>query len=341
MLGKRCLPMTTQNDQTRRNTFMIVDFQHHFVPRELGPGADAEAKTVYDEHGVPSYSFHGLLYDLDEHVAMMDEAGIDAATLSCAEGMCGTLEKSKIINNAAKKAENDYPGRFIGTAHAHPLGGKDAMAELSRCADELGFPGIVICSEFNMTLDDAALNPFWEECQRRGLYVFVHPALRLDHPEPFDAYDMGRSIGREFSMALAVIRLINGGVLDRFPELTIQIAHLGGGIASVLGRLRSYQDKDFWGTRGNERHGCLPQHDFDYYLRERLVFDTAGFCGAISSVKSSLVELPSSRIVYATDYPQEIRKRAKVKQFVDEVRDLGDDGAAILDGNTGLLIPGA
>lgn len=320
---------------------MIVDFQHHFVPRELGPGADAEAKTVYDEHGVPSYSFHGLLYDLDEHVAMMDEAGIDAATLSCAEGMCGTLEKSRIINNAAKKAENDYPGRFIGTAHAHPLGGKDAMAELSRCADELGFPGIVICSEFNMTLDDAALNPFWEECQRRGLYVFVHPALRLDHPEPFDAYDMGRSIGREFSMALAVIRLINGGVLDRFPELTIQIAHLGGGIASVLGRLRSYQDKDFWGTRGNERHGCLPQHDFDYYLRERLVFDTAGFCGAISSVKSSLVELPSSRIVYATDYPQEIRKRAKVKQFVDEVRDLGDDGAAILDGNTGLLIPGA
>jgi predicted TIM-barrel fold metal-dependent hydrolase len=319
---------------------MIVDFQHHFVPRELGPGADAEAKTVYDEHGVPSYSFHGLLYDLDEHVAMMDEAGIDAATLSCAEGMCGTLEKSRIINDAAKKAENDYPGRFIGTAHAHPLGGKDAMAELSRCADELGFPGVVICSEFDMTLDDAALNAFWEECQRRGLYVFVHPALRLDHPEPFDAYDMGRSIGREFSMALAVIRLINGGVLDRFPELTIQIAHLGGGIASVLGRLRSYQDKDFWGTKGNERHGCLPQHDFDYYLRERLVFDTAGFCGAISSVKSSLVELPSSRIVYATDYPQEIRKRAKVKQFVDEVRNLGDDGAAILDGNTGLLIPG-
>ena len=320
---------------------MIVDFQHHFVPHELGPGPDAEAKTVYDAHGVPSYSFHNLLYDLDEHVAMMDEAGIDAATLSCAEGMCGPLDKSKIINDAAKKAADDYPGSFIGTAHAHPLGGADAFAELARCQEELGFPGVVICSEFNMKLDDPALNPFWEECQRRGMYVFVHPALKLDHPEPYDAYDMGRSIGREFSMALSVIRLINGGVLDRFPELTVQIAHLGGGIGSVLGRLRSYQDKDFWGTKGNERHGCLPEHDLDYYLRERLVFDTAGFCGAISSVKSSLVELPASRIVYATDYPQEIRERSAVKTFVDEVRDLGADGAAILDGNAGLLIPGA
>ena len=36
---------------------MIIDFQHHFVPLELGPGMEAPAKTVYDDHGVPSYSF--------------------------------------------------------------------------------------------------------------------------------------------------------------------------------------------------------------------------------------------------------------------------------------------
>ena len=319
---------------------MIIDFQHHFVPRELGPGEKAEAKTVYDDHGVPSYSFHGLLYDLDEHVAMMDEAGIDAATLSCAEGMCGPLDKCRIINDAARKAEQDYPGRFIGTAHAHPLGGKEAFAELARCQDELGFHGVVICSEFNMKLDDPALDPFWEECQRRGLYVFVHPALKLDHPEPYDAYDMARSIGREFSMALSVIRLINGGVLDRFPALNVQIAHLGGGIASVLGRVRSYQDKAFWGTAGNARHGALPEKPLDHYIGERLVFDTAGFCGAISSINSSLVELPAKRIVFATDYPQEIRERAAVKKFVDELRALGPDGEAILGGNSGLLVPG-
>ena len=56
---------------------MIVDFQHHFLPRELLPeGAGDTPFTRYDEHGVPSYSFHNLLVDLDAHIEMMDAAGI-------------------------------------------------------------------------------------------------------------------------------------------------------------------------------------------------------------------------------------------------------------------------
>jgi len=321
---------------------MIVDFQHHYTPRELfreDPGKGN--RTFYDDRGVPAYSFHALLYDLDEHVAMMDEAGIDAAMLSCAEGMCGPLDKCRLINDRLKEAERNYPGRFIGTAHAHPLGGPEAFRELGRCAEELGFPGVVITSEFGTTLDDPALDPFWAECERRGLFVFIHPALRLDHAEAFDAHDLARAVGREFSLVQAVIRLINGGVLDRFPRLTVQVAHLGGGIASVLGRIRSFQDKDFWGTAGNARHGRLPARDFDHYIRDRLVFDTAGFGGDIRSVKTALVELNPKRVVFATDYPQEIRSRAKVREFVDAVRGLGAKGKGILDGNAGLLLPQA
>jgi predicted TIM-barrel fold metal-dependent hydrolase len=104
--------------------------------------------------------------------------------------------------------------------------------------------------------------------------------------------------------------------------------------------VRSYQDKAFWGTTGNARHGALPEKPLDHYIDERLVFDTAGFCGAIGSINSSLVELPASRVVFATDYPQEIRERAAVKKFVDELRALGPDGEAILGGNSGLLVPG-
>lgn len=320
---------------------MIVDFQHHYTPRELfREDPDAGSKTFFDDNGVPSYSFHSLLFDLDEHIAMMDVAGIDAAVLSCAEGMCGTIDNCRIANDSIYQATQDYPGRFIGIAHAHPMGGRQAFAELARCKDELGFSGVVITSEFNMNLDAPELNPFWEEAQRLGLYVFVHPALKLDHGEHYDAYDLARSVGREFSLVQAVIRLINGGVLDRFPEMTVQIAHLGGGIASVLGRLRSYQDKEFWGTVGSERHGCLPEHDFDHYFQNRLIFDTAGFCGDVRAVKTALVELPADHIVFATDYPQEIRSRDAVKSFVDDLRALGDDGAAILDRNTGLLLPG-
>lgn len=318
---------------------MIVDFQHHFTPKELLKEAPGDKQvTRYDENGAPSYSIHSLLWDLDEHIRMMDVAGIDAAMLSCAEGMCASLEKSIVCNDKAKEAEKDYPGRFIGTAHAHPLGGDDTFRELARCKHELGYQGVVITSETDgMYLDAPEFDPFWAEASRLGLFVFVHPALKLSFSQKFNADDLARSVGREFSLIEATIRLINGGVFDRHPDLMIQMAHLSGGLASVLGRIRSYQDKVFWGTADNEKHGRLPEHDFDHYLRERMVFDTAGFCGDVRSVKTSLVELPAERIVFASDYPQEIREPEKVKEFVDEIRAL-EDGDRILSGNVELLL---
>ena len=319
---------------------MIVDFQHHFTPLELFPeGFGGEARTFFDRNGVPSYSFHSLLFDLDAHIEMMDAAGIDLAMLSCAGGMCAELERCKLINDRAGEAEKNYPGRFAGFAHAHPLGGADAFVELARCRHELGFRGVVITTEFDgVTVDDPALDPFWAECQKLGMFVFIHPALQLTYPEQFDAYDLARSVGREFSLVQAVIRLINGGALDRFPDLVVHIAHLGGGISSVLGRIRGYQDKQFWGTAGDPRHGCLPEKDFDHYVRKRLVFDTAGFCGDARSVRSAIFELPADRIVFGSDYPQEIREPGLVKKFVDDIRVIGPEGERMLSGNVGLLL---
>ncbi len=118
---------------------------------------------------------------------------------------------------------------------------------------------------------------------------------------------------------MATIRLINSGVFDRHPNLTVHMSHLGGGIAGLLGRIRCYQDKDFWGTLDNARHGMKAKQDFDYYLRNNMVFDTAGFCGAMGAVKGALIEIPASRIVFATDYPQEIRERGAVRDFVKEL----------------------
>ena len=71
------------------------------------------------------------------------------------------------------------------------------------------------------------------------------------------------------------------------------MSHLGGGIATMLGRIRKFQDREHFGTAGHPVHGKLPAKDFDHYLRERLVFDTAGMCGEIKSVQAALLELPA------------------------------------------------
>jgi predicted TIM-barrel fold metal-dependent hydrolase len=323
-----------------REDAMIVDFQHHFTPRELIKEDPGDRLIVhYDAQGAPSYTIHRMLYDLDEHIRMMDMADIDAAWLTSAAGMCADLDTSRLCNDKGKKAERDYPGRFIGAAHAHPLGGPEALKELARCRHELGYQGVVITSEAEgLFLDADAFEPFWAEVCRLKMFVFVHPALRLNYSQQFDGYDTARSVGREFSLIMATIRLINSGVFDRHPQLTVHMAHLAGGIASMLGRVRSYQDKEFWGTAGHKRHGLKPRHDFDHYLRHNMVFDTAGFCGDIRSVKSSLVELPAARVVFATDYPQEIRAPEVVRDFVRDIRALGAHGEKILSGNVGLLL---
>jgi predicted TIM-barrel fold metal-dependent hydrolase len=322
---------------------VIVDFQHHFTPRELIKEDPGDRLILhYDENGAPSYTVHALLWDLDEHVRMMDEAGIDAAFLTSAAAMCADLDKSKFVNGKAKKAERDYPGRFIGAAHVHPLGGREALRELARCRHEFGCPGVVITSETDgLFLDAPEFEPFWTEAEKLGMFVFVHPALKLNFSQQFDGYDTARSVGREFSLIMATIRLINSGVFDRHPGLVVHMAHLSGGIASMLGRIRGYQDKVFWGTAGNPRHGAKPKHDLDYYFAHNMAFDTGGFCGAIGSVKTALVELPAERIVFATDYPQEIRDRKVVADFVKDLRALGPVGERILSGNGNCLIKAA
>ena len=319
---------------------MIVDFQHHFTPRELIKQDPGDRLIVhFDENGAPSYTIHSLLYDLEEHVAMMDVAGIDAAFLTSAAGMSASLEVSRLCNDKARQAEKDYPGRFIASAHAHPLGGKDALRELNRCAQELGTPGVVITSEMDgKFLDDPALDPFWAEAARLGLFVFVHPALKLNFSQQFDGYDTARSVGREFSLVMATIRLINSGVFDRHPNLTVHMSHLGGGLAGVLARIRGYQDKEFWGVKDNARHGRKAAKDFDYYINHNMIFDSAGFCCAIGAVNAALAEIPAERIVFATDYPQEVRQREPVRDFVNELKKLGPKGEAILSGNVSKLI---
>lgn len=55
-------------------------------------------------------------------------------------------------------------------------------------------------------------------------------------------------------------------------------------------------------------------------------------------MKTALVEIPAERIVFGTDYPQEIRTVEVTKNFVQEIRALGADGEKILTGNVKKLI---
>jgi predicted TIM-barrel fold metal-dependent hydrolase len=173
-------------------TTMTIDFQHHYTPPELmerSTGGDLRL----DENGNPYYRFNALLADLPAHVRMMDHAGIDMAVLSCGSGFDQPdLATCRLINDRMRQAERDHPERFIGLAHVPALDARTAVAELRRCAVELGFPGVVIASELQgQQLDAESLRPFWRAAADLGLYVFIHPLPRVIRWTAMDADDLG------------------------------------------------------------------------------------------------------------------------------------------------------
>jgi len=126
---------------------MIVDFQHHFTPRELIKEDPGDRLILhYDAQGAPSYTIHScsMIRRACAHDGRVRQSTPPGSPVRRA---CADSRPSRFVNDKAKKAERDYPGRFIGAAHAHPHGGPEAVKELNRCKHELGFQGVVITSE--------------------------------------------------------------------------------------------------------------------------------------------------------------------------------------------------
>jgi predicted TIM-barrel fold metal-dependent hydrolase len=279
---------------------------------------------------------------------MMDRAGIDVAVLSCGEGFDNpNLQVCRFINDKMKQAEQDYPGRFIGLTHVPALNAVEAVAELERCSKDYGFPGIVIASELqDQPLDSARLDPLWRAVSNLGMYVFVHPLPRVISWDKMNVDDLGRAVGWEFSLMVATLRMINGGVLDRFPDLKVQFAHFSGGIGRYMSRIRGNLVREYWGTAESERHGRRPARDIDYYLTERLMYDCAGWMGPINTaqqgiewIEFGLKEVRVSQVVFATDYPQAIRSDEDCREYVEAIRAMGGVGATILSENVSRLLP--
>jgi len=326
---------------------MIIDFQHHYTPPEMLGSKQGEGISArLDENGNPSYLVNPLLSDLPAHIRMMDKAGIDIAVLSSGAGFDNQDAAScRHLNNRVKDAEVDFPGRFIGLAHVPALKGREAVAELERCKRDLGFPGVTIGSELQgLPLDTEELAPFWAACERLDLYVFIHPLPAVINWNLMYADDLGRALGWEYSLMTATVRLINSGTLDRHPALKVQFAHFCGGVSRYLPRFRGFVQREKWGTKDVPNHNRRAARDYDHYLRERLMYDCAGWAGpdhaaewGMEWVKNNLVDAALSQTVFATDYPQAVRDDQEVVEYVAAYKKLPE--AATIDANATKLLP--
>jgi predicted TIM-barrel fold metal-dependent hydrolase len=190
----------------------------------------------------PKTGFPAGIYDLGAgRIAAMDAAGIDMQILSyptpSAERLDPSLSRdlTRQANDAAAAAIAKYPDRLLGFATLPMLDPQAAARELERAVRDLRFVGALINGHVNgRYLDDKFFWPVFESAEALGVPVYLH--IQIPPKPVIDAYYSG--FAPEVSAFLSIagsgwhidngvhcLRLILGGVFDRFPKLQIIVGH--------------------------------------------------------------------------------------------------------------------
>lgn len=304
---------------------MTIDFGAHLYPESVIP--DALVGSALDE------MLGGQLRDPADLRAMYDAGGIDGAVLSQPFYMGASDAEATARANDALLDVVEADESLYGLA-AIPVsaGGEAAAAEFERSLDA-GYHGGALETETDgIELVDGELEPVFEVADRTGAPLLVHPKLHdsLGVGALDDDLMLNAIFGREVAMAESICKVIHGDVLDRYPDLNLVFHHLGGNLASMMGRVHLQLDPGRW--PGQE--AVKDYEEFVHALESRVYVDTAGFFGYEAPLRATLEEFPVSNVLFGTDYPFEPRDAGELSDFEGAVESVaGDDADRILESN--------
>jgi predicted TIM-barrel fold metal-dependent hydrolase len=317
-----------------------ITLEEHFAtPGFLdGPGRDLreQARQV----GSRAEQIMRDLCDMGEgRIAQMDAAGIDMQVLSLSAPGIEQLEPTEAAalardtNDALAEAMAKHPKRLSGFA-ALPIGLPDqAVKELERRFKDQRFAGAIINGHHRgRYLDDKFFWPVLEAAEALGAPIYLHPARP---PKPvieasFGGFAplvtemlAGPGFGWHIETAVHVLRMVLGGVFDRFPNLQIVIGHMGEGLPFFMQRV-DVMPVELTGLK----------RPVSAYLRDNLHYTFAGF-NFPPTFLDLLLEVGVSRIMFSADYPY--ASMAKARAFLDQIPVTAADRARIAHGNAEAL----
>lgn len=266
-------------------TAKTIDIHAHVVlPEVMGAAGAYGPELTNSRDGVPifrigQYVLQGVRYAgspfMDPHLrlAEMDRAGIDFQLLSPNPltyfhhiPSVEAVRFCRAHNDAMAALVARFPDRLGGTASLPMQNIPAAIEELKRSVTELRLFGAYIGTDLTVTLDDAALDPFYETLADLDVPLFIHPApAGIDGPAAtiqLKRYELDILAGFAAQETLAVATLVYGGVLHRHPSLDVCISHGGGAIALLYGRLSHALRKRPWAASHLKEPGV-----FDSMLR--------------------------------------------------------------------------
>jgi len=289
---------------------MIIDVHAHYVPRSFLEVIEKEGApygaSIRRDGGDPTILLEGRPYgpitrhyhETKPRLADMDRAGVDLQVLSLNPPMVYWADAAlgrhlaRLYNDELAAAVAGCPDRLAGLATVPLQDVPAAIAEMERAIRQLGLRGVYIGSNVRgKDLDHPDLLPFFARAEALRAPVFIHPIDVLGG-ERLRPYYLHNGLGNPFETAVAAARLIFGGVLDRFPRLQVCLAHAGGALPYLIGRLdRVHRVR----PEARERVRRPPTASL-----RRLYYDTITHHGPALRYLISLVG--ADRVVLGSDY---------------------------------------
>lgn len=182
--------------------------------------------------------------DPDARLAAMDAMGVDIQVVSPVQFLYHywlpvdvAADLTRVVNDGIAEMVDAAPRRFVGMMTL-PLQDPDAAVRELERVHQLGVRAVEIGTHVaGVGLDAPALDRFYARAESLGTVVFVHPYAPIGRRDRLGAYYLRNLLGNPFETAIAMSQLVFGGVLDRFPNLRLVLAHGGGAVPYVIGRL--------------------------------------------------------------------------------------------------------
>lgn len=294
---------------------MRIDVHNHFYPtgflkqlENVGSTVGITIETddwgrqILVQHGNRVVTITPPMTNANQRIEDMDQTGFDMQILSLSAPsvdifpvkMGETL--ARVVNDEIARICQENPDHFMAFATLPFIDPDRTVKELERCIDALGFKGACMGTNINgMGLDDQILYPFYERMADYDLPIHIHPRAPADK-ETYKDYRLVPMIGFEMELCIAVVRLIMGGVMERFPNLKFIVSHLGGALPYLAERIQNCYEA----YPECQENISLPAKD---YLK-RFYYDTVSFFEPALMCAYSF--LGARRLILGSDYPHVI-----------------------------------
>ena len=292
---------------------MFIDVHAHAMSRDLllAWARSGRFELSLDADGMVVLPAIGRvdpeIYEFERRLERLAAASVDLELVcplqqfSTWPGGSADVELAREINQSTAQCVAGSSARFAGLATLALGEPERAVDELGRALAEHGFVGALIGTYAgDRPLDHPSLEPLWAELARLGIPVFMHPTSAEQTPR-WDEFTLKIVLNWPNETALAVSRLIFAGTLERHPGLNLILAHGGGTLPFLRGRLDLAYDAPKYELNADCRANISKPPS--KYL-EQLYFDTV-----VTSSESLhfLIDLVGAdRVVFGTDDPFEV-----------------------------------